>query len=71
MLALRLSLAVLCAGLLLMALAIHVALPAQRELAALVAGAAALIVSGFHAADGTVVPPAIGPMGKRTREVAR
>ncbi len=32
---------------------------------------AALIVSGFHAADGTVVPPAIGPMGKRTREVAR
>ena len=45
MLALRLSLAVLCAGLLLMALAIHVALPAQRELAALVAGAAALIVS--------------------------
>ena len=45
MLALRLSLAVLCAGLLLMALAIHLALPAQRELAALVAGAAALIVS--------------------------
>jgi acetylornithine deacetylase/succinyl-diaminopimelate desuccinylase-like protein len=32
---------------------------------------AALIVSGFHAADGTVVPPAVGPMGKRTREVAR
>ncbi|MCC7126705.1 MAG: peptidase M20 [Acidobacteria bacterium] len=32
---------------------------------------AALIVSGFHAADGTVVPPAIGPMGKRTREVVR
>jgi len=32
---------------------------------------AALIVSGFHAADGTVVQPAIGPMGKRTREVAR
>jgi len=32
---------------------------------------AALIVSGFHAADGTIVPPAIGPMGKRTREVAR
>ena len=31
----------------------------------------ALIVSGFHAADGTVVPPSIGPMGKRTREVAR
>ena len=45
MLAIRLSLAVLCAGLLVMALAIHVALPAQRELAALVAGAAALIVS--------------------------
>ena len=32
---------------------------------------AALIVSGFHAADGTVVPPATGPIGKRTREVAR
>jgi acetylornithine deacetylase/succinyl-diaminopimelate desuccinylase-like protein len=32
---------------------------------------AALIVSGFHAADGTVVPPAIGPIGKRTREVVR
>jgi acetylornithine deacetylase/succinyl-diaminopimelate desuccinylase-like protein len=32
---------------------------------------AALIVSGFHAADGTVVPPAVGPMGKRTREVAK
>jgi hypothetical protein len=32
---------------------------------------AALIVSGFHAADGTIVQPAIGPMGKRTREVAR
>jgi len=32
---------------------------------------AALIVSGFHAADGTVVQPAIGPMGKRTREVVR
>lgn len=32
---------------------------------------AALIVSGFHAADGTVVEPAIGPIGKRTREVAR
>jgi acetylornithine deacetylase/succinyl-diaminopimelate desuccinylase-like protein len=32
---------------------------------------AALIVSGFHAADGTVVAPSIGPMGKRTREVAR
>ena len=32
---------------------------------------AALIVSGFHAADGTVVPPAVGPMGIRTREVVR
>jgi acetylornithine deacetylase/succinyl-diaminopimelate desuccinylase-like protein len=32
---------------------------------------AALIVAGFNAADGTVVPPAVGPMGKRTREVAR
>lgn len=32
---------------------------------------AALIVSGYHAADGTVVPPATGPIGKRTREVAR
>jgi len=32
---------------------------------------AALIVAGFHAADGTVVQPAVGPMGKRTREVAR
>jgi len=32
---------------------------------------AALIVSGFHAADGSVVQPSIGPMGKRTREVAR
>lgn len=32
---------------------------------------AALIVSGFHAADGTVVEPAIGPIGKRTREVAK
>jgi acetylornithine deacetylase/succinyl-diaminopimelate desuccinylase-like protein len=32
---------------------------------------AALIVSGFHAADGTVVPPPIGPIGKRTREVVR
>jgi len=32
---------------------------------------AALTVSGFHAADGTVVPPATGPIGKRTREVAR
>ncbi len=32
---------------------------------------AALTVSGFHAADGTVVPPATGPIGKRTREVVR
>jgi acetylornithine deacetylase/succinyl-diaminopimelate desuccinylase-like protein len=32
---------------------------------------AALIVSGFHAADGTIVPPATGPMGVRTREVVR
>ena len=32
---------------------------------------AALIVSGFHAADGTVVQPAAGPIGKRTREVVR
>lgn len=32
---------------------------------------AALIVSGFNAADGTVVPPAVGPIGKRTREVVR
>jgi acetylornithine deacetylase/succinyl-diaminopimelate desuccinylase-like protein len=32
---------------------------------------AALIVSGFHAADGSIVQPAVGPMGKRTREVAR
>jgi acetylornithine deacetylase/succinyl-diaminopimelate desuccinylase-like protein len=32
---------------------------------------AALIVSGFHAADGTVVQPSVGPMGKRTREVVR
>jgi acetylornithine deacetylase/succinyl-diaminopimelate desuccinylase-like protein len=32
---------------------------------------AALIVSGFHAADGTVVQPAVGPIGKRTREVVR
>lgn len=32
---------------------------------------AALLVSGFHAADGTVVPPAVGPMGVRTREVVR
>jgi acetylornithine deacetylase/succinyl-diaminopimelate desuccinylase-like protein len=32
---------------------------------------AALIVSGFHAADGTLVQPSIGPIGKRTREVVR
>jgi len=32
---------------------------------------AALIVAGFHAADGTVVQPAVGPIGKRTREVVR
>jgi hypothetical protein len=32
---------------------------------------AALTVAGFHAADGTVVPPSVGPIGKRTREVVR
>lgn len=32
---------------------------------------AALIVSGFHAADGTVVPPSVGPIGNRTRDVVR
>jgi hypothetical protein len=32
---------------------------------------AALIVAGFHAADGTVVQPSTGPIGKRTREVVR
>jgi acetylornithine deacetylase/succinyl-diaminopimelate desuccinylase-like protein len=32
---------------------------------------AVLIQSGFHAADGTIVPPSVGPMGKRTREVNR
>jgi acetylornithine deacetylase/succinyl-diaminopimelate desuccinylase-like protein len=32
---------------------------------------AALTVAGFHAADGTVVQPAVGPIGKRTREVVR
>jgi acetylornithine deacetylase/succinyl-diaminopimelate desuccinylase-like protein len=32
---------------------------------------AALIASGFHAADGTVVQPSVGPIGKRTREVVR
>ncbi len=30
-----------------------------------------LTVSGFHAADGTVVPPAAGPIGRRTRDVVR
>jgi hypothetical protein len=30
-----------------------------------------LLVSGFHAADGTVVPPSVGPIGKRTRDVVR
>ena len=44
-LAIRLSLAVLCAGLLVMALGIQLLLPGQQELAQLVAGAAALIVS--------------------------
>jgi acetylornithine deacetylase/succinyl-diaminopimelate desuccinylase-like protein len=32
---------------------------------------AILIQSGFHAADGTIVAPSAGPMGKRTREVNR
>ena len=32
---------------------------------------AALIAAGFHAADGTVVPPAVGPIGNRTRDVVR
>ena len=32
---------------------------------------AALTVAGFHAADGTVVEPSVGPIGKRTREVVR
>jgi acetylornithine deacetylase/succinyl-diaminopimelate desuccinylase-like protein len=32
---------------------------------------AALIVAGFHAADGTVVQPSVGPIGQRTREVVR
>jgi acetylornithine deacetylase/succinyl-diaminopimelate desuccinylase-like protein len=30
-----------------------------------------LTVAGFHAADGTVVQPATGPIGRRTREAAR
>lgn len=29
-----------------------------------------LTVSGFHAADGTIVPPSAGPIGRRTRQVA-
>jgi hypothetical protein len=29
-----------------------------------------LTVSGFHAADGTIVPPSANPIGRRTREVA-
>lgn len=32
---------------------------------------AALIASGFHAADGTIVPPGVGPIGARTRDVVR
>jgi hypothetical protein len=32
---------------------------------------AVLITAGFHAADGTIVPPATGPIGHRTREVVR
>ncbi|NUZ08337.1 M20/M25/M40 family metallo-hydrolase [Piscinibacter koreensis] len=30
-----------------------------------------LTVAGFHAADGTIVQPATGPIGRRTREAAR
>ena len=30
-----------------------------------------LTVSGFHAADGTIVQPSTGPEGRRTREAAR
>ena len=30
-----------------------------------------LTVSGFHAADGSIVQPAAGPIGRRTREAAR
>ena len=30
---------------------------------------AVLIASGYHLADGTVLPPAVGPIGVRTREV--
>lgn len=45
LLALRLSLAVLCGGLLVIALVIHVFLPAQQEIAVLVAGVAALLVA--------------------------
>jgi heavy metal translocating P-type ATPase len=44
-LAVRLSLAVLCAGLLILALAVHVLVPAQRDVAALVAGLAAALVA--------------------------
>jgi Cd2+/Zn2+-exporting ATPase len=44
-LALRLSLAVLCAGLLVIALVLHLAWPAQRDVAALVAGLAAALVA--------------------------
>ncbi|NUZ09140.1 peptidase dimerization domain-containing protein [Piscinibacter koreensis] len=32
---------------------------------------AVLTVSGFHAADGTIVQPSTGPIGRRTREAAR
>jgi acetylornithine deacetylase/succinyl-diaminopimelate desuccinylase-like protein len=32
---------------------------------------AILTVSGFHAADGTIVQPSTGPIGRRTREAAR
>lgn len=44
-LGMRLLLALIAAGLLVMALIIHVAIPAQRELATLVAGAAAILVA--------------------------
>jgi acetylornithine deacetylase/succinyl-diaminopimelate desuccinylase-like protein len=30
---------------------------------------ATLIQSGYHAADGTVIPPSVGPIGNRTRDV--
>ena len=45
-LATRLTLALLCGGLLLISLAIHLGWPQQRELASLVAGVAALLVAG-------------------------